>query len=57
GKVISPDDIDGISEKINEVVSQKSQIMTEIKSIREQWVYNLGETRNVGPREIMKLLK
>ena len=57
GKVVSPDDINGISEKINEVVSQKSQIMTEIKSIREQWVYNLGETRNVGPREIMKLLK
>jgi len=57
GKVISPDDIDGISEKINEVVSQKNQIMTEIKSIREQWVYNLGETRRIGPREIMKLLK
>ena len=36
GKVTSPDDIDGISEKINEVVSQKNQIMTQIKSIREQ---------------------
>ena len=57
GKVISPDDIDGISEKINEVVSQKNQIMAEIKSTRERWVYNLGETRSTGPREIMKLLK
>ena len=57
GKVTSPDDIDGISEKINEVVSQKNQIMTQIKSIREQWVYNLGETSSVGPREIMKLLQ
>ena len=57
GKVISPDDIDGISEKINEMVSQKNQIMTQIKNIREKWVYNLGETRKVGPREIMKLLK
>ena len=52
-----PDDIDGISEKINEVISQTDQIMTEIKSIREQWVYNLGQTRNVGPKEIIKLLK
>jgi len=57
GKVISPDDIDGISEKINEMVSQKNQIMTQIKNIREKWVYNLGETRSVGPREIMKLLQ
>ncbi len=57
GKIILPDDIDGISEKINEVISQTDQIMTEIKSIREQWVYNLGQTRNVGPKEIIKLLK
>jgi len=39
------------------MLSEMDQFLLNINTLRDEWVYNLGQTRSLGAREIVKLLK
>jgi hypothetical protein len=57
GRIVALDEIHSISETINQMLSEMDQFLLNINTLRDEWVYNLGQTRSVGAREIVKLLK
>ena len=57
GRIVALDEIHSISETINQMLSEKDQYSLNINKLRDEWVYNLSQTRSVGAKEIVKLLK
>ena len=57
GRIVALDEIYSISETINQMLSEKDQYSLNINKLRDEWVYNLSQTRSVGAKEIVKLLK
>ena len=57
GRIVALDEIHSISETINQMLSEMDQFLLNINTLRDEWVYNLGQTRSVRAREIVKLLK
>ena len=42
---------------IDQLLNNDQTFSDRIKSLREEFVYNLGDSETVGPEEIKKLLK
>ena len=42
---------------IAQLLNNDQTFSDQIKSLREEFVYNLGDSETVGPEEIKKLLK
>jgi len=42
---------------IAQLLNDNQTFSDQIKSLREEFVYNLGDSETVGPEEIKKLLK
>jgi len=57
GRIVALDEIHSISETINQMLSEMDQYSLNINKLRDEWVYNLSQTRSVGAKEIVKLLK
>jgi|TARA_Y100001949_G_scaffold172335_1_gene176176 YidC/Oxa1 family membrane protein insertase len=55
GDVISPDQLDNISEKINSLLENLDKFKKQIKEIRSKTVYNIGRSRIVGAKHIVKI--
>ena len=55
GDVISPDQLDNISEKINSMLENLDKFKKQIKEIRSKTVYNIGRSRIVGAKHIVKI--
>ena len=56
GKIISPQDINSLPRVIEGMIDNRENFSQEIGQLREKYVYNLGQTRTIGPREIKQLL-
>jgi len=56
GKIISPQDINSLPGVIEGMIDNRENFSQEIGQLREKYVYNLGHTRTIGPREIKQLL-
>ena len=56
GKIISPHDIKSLPRIIEGMIDNQENFSQEIGQLREKYVYNLGQTRTIGPREIKQLL-
>ena len=56
GKIISPQDINSLPRVIEGMIDNQENFSQEIGQLREKYVYNLGQTRTIGPREIKQLL-
>tara|TARA_B100000700_G_scaffold207219_1_gene227748 strand:- start:1917 stop:3047 length:1131 start_codon:yes stop_codon:yes gene_type:complete len=57
GCVISPSKLEELPMTITQLLNNDQTFSDQIKSLREEFVYNLGDSENVGPEEIKKLLK
>ena len=56
GKIISPQEINSLPGVIEGMIDNRKNFSQEIGQLREKYVYNLGQTRTIGPREIKQLL-
>jgi len=57
GEIISPQEIASLPLIIEKMIDNSEDFSKQMRQLREKWVYNLGQTRTVGPREIKQLLK
>ncbi len=54
---VSPDSLEGVSDKINGLIKNGSEYSEKILSIREKYIANFGNSGSVGGRYILKQLK
>ena len=57
GCIISPSKLEDLPMTIAQLLNDNQTFSDQIKSLREEFVYNLGDSETVGPEEIKKLLK
>jgi len=57
GCIISPSKLEDLPITIAQLLNDNQTFSDQIKSLREEFVYNLGDSETVGPEEIKKLLK
>ena len=57
GSIISPSKLEDLPMTIAQLLNDNQTFSDQIKSLREEFVYNLGDSETVGPEEIKKLLK
>ena len=57
GSIISPSKLEELPMTIVQLLNNDQTFSDQIKSLREEFVYNLGDSETVGPEEIKKLLK
>ena len=57
GSIISPSKLEELPMTIDQLLNNDQTFSDQIKSLREEFVYNLGDSETVGPEEIKKLLK
>jgi len=57
GCIISPSKLEDLPMTIAQLLNDNQTFSNHIKSLREEFVYNLGDSETVGPEEIKKLLK
>ena len=57
GSIISPSKLEELPMAIAQLLNNDHAFSDRIKSLREEFVYNLGDSETVGPEEIKKLLK
>ena len=57
GSIISPSKLEDLPMTIAQLLNDNQTFSNHIKSLREEFVYNLGDSETVGPEEIKKLLK
>ena len=57
GSIISPSKLEELPMTIAQLLNNDQTFSDRIKSLREEFVYNLGDSETVGPEEIKKLLK
>ena len=57
GQIISPTKLNDLSSAITQLLRNDQTFPDQMKSLRKEFVYNLGLSEIVGPEEIKKLLK
>ena len=57
GKVVSLDDIDQISEILGKIINEKEKYQEQIKDVRENIVFNLGKSSDIGIKNILNILQ
>jgi len=57
GKIVSPTEIDQISKILNELIDEKIQYEEQIKDIRNNVVFNLGKSAEIGVQNIKIILQ
>ena len=57
GQIISPTNLNDLSSAITQLLRNDKTFPDQMKSLRKEFVYNLGLSEIVGPEEIKKLLK
>ena len=57
GCIISPSKLEDLPMTIAQLLNDNQAFSDQIKSLREEFVYNLGDSETVGTEEIKKLLK
>ena len=55
GTVIVPDEIINLQEKIEYMIKNKNEFDTKIKKLREQLIFNIGQSEKIAAKEILKL--
>ena len=55
GTVIVPDEIINLQEKIEYMIKNKHEFDTKIKKLREQLIFNIGQSEKIAAKEILKL--
>ena len=57
GQIISPTKLNDLASVITQLLRNDQNFPGQMKSLRKEFVYNLGLSEIVGPKEIKKLLK
>ena len=57
GQIISPTNLNDLSSAITQLLRNDKTFPDQMKSLRKEFVYNLGLSEIVGSEEIKKLLK
>ena len=57
GSIISPSKLEELPMTIVQLLNNDQTFSDQIKSLREEFVYNLGDSESIGPEEVKKLLK
>jgi hypothetical protein len=57
GRIIPQSELEELPSTIDELLSGDQLFTNQIESLREEFVYNLGDSESVGLEEIKKLLK
>ena len=57
GKVVSPNDIKQIAEILEKIIYEKGKYQEQIKDVRENIVFNLGNSSDIGIENILNILQ
>ena len=57
GRVICPSKLDELPSSISQLLNEDQVSSSLIKSLREEFIYNLSDSEIIGREEIKKLLK
>ena len=57
GKVVSPDDINQISDILEKIINEQGKYQEQIKDVRENIVFNLGKSSDIGIKNILNILQ
>ena len=55
GRVVPPQDLDGLPAAIEEIYADMGSFIDQIRAVREQTVFNLGSSGQVGAAYIAEL--
>lgn len=56
GNIVAPDQITNLQERIEYMIKNKDKFDTAIKKIREELIFNIGQSKKVAVKEILELM-
>ncbi len=56
GAIVAPDDLSNISTVIDELVTESAAFSDNIRSIREEWVFNVGHSPEAAAKAIQQMV-
>ena len=56
GNIVSPSEIESLPERINELLEKSEAFSHKIKNIRDEKIFNVGESAKNGAEQIINLL-